>query len=841
MNATMKGVVVQLHDPERARNRKLQFAIGRTVSGPKGNRVKNCEFTWAEFVEKLRSPLITPETISEYLKAPKAEQDRVKDIGYYVPGHFANGIRKKGNLATRDCVPLDIDHITPSDVGKISDIYGKYEYVLHSTHKHTGAKPRLRLLFPMSRSVTADEYPAVARALANLWDLDAYDDTTYEFSRVMHFPSMSCDAEYVFRHNTGAFLDPVDMLNTYLDPTDASEWPISSRQREPLRAGGRKAQDPNEKQGVIGAFCGAYSVLDAIDAFLPGKYEAGGSDRRLTFVGGSTTNGVCVYDNDKFLYSHHESDPCAGQLVNSFDLVRLHLWGDLDTASSGKPVTERESYKKMIALARSDQQVKVILAEQRLGDFDDFESEDATDDQPAVEDDGLGDGLEAEANSASAAEANSEPQPIGRAEWQAIRKAILAKCRLGDGGAIIPNLYNLDVIFDLDPRLKGTIALNEFRAEPMQMRPIPGMRAKIKTEGNEWTDSAEIHVKAYLERVYKVTYRTNLIHEGSDLIADKNRFHPITEYLNSLVWDGEPRAESLFVRYFGADDSPYVRAVTIKFLCATVARVYVPGIKYDSAIVLESKEGLGKSTLAKVLARGYFTDDLHLGLDSKQLVEKTRGVWIGELAEMVHNNSEVEAVKAFLSRNEERVRLSYGRNAGVFPRQFTLIGTTNESTYLRSVTGNRRIHPIKGDGREIDIDAIRDNLDQIWAEAVHRWKVGGEKLYLDTTELVAAATVEQNQRVETDDWGPMIEGWLDGKSADDFHKRGTKRNQTTAAQIFTDAIGGSLDRMTQRDSRRVTNIMNRMPGWEKRTKIRLGGIYGPSRGFARKGYVSNLE
>jgi len=139
------------------------------------------------------------------------------------------------------------------------------------------------------------------------------------------------------------------------------------------------------------------------------------------------------------------------------------------------------------------------------------------------------------------------------------------------------------------------------------------------------------------------------------------------------------------------------------------------------------------------------------------------------------------------------------------------------------------------------MDAIRRNLDQIWAEAVHRWKVGGEKLYLDSAELVAAATIEQNQRVETDDWGPMIEGWLDGKSADDFHKRGTRRSQTTAAQIFTDAIGGSLDRMTQRDSRRITNIMSRMPGWEKRTKIRLGGIYGPSRGFARKGYVSSPD
>jgi len=830
--------VVYLHGAERGEKRRLQFAIGLTVAGPKGNRVKNVDMPWPEFVEKLRSPVVTNETIGEYLKAPKAEQDRIKDVGYFVPGHFAGGIRKKDNITARDCIPLDIDHAATGDLEKIKAIYGKYEFVLHGTHKHTSDRPRLRIIFPLARSASADEYQPVARALASLWDMDVWDDTTFQFSRVMHMPSHSQDAEWVFEHNAGAFLDPADMLNRYLDPTDASEWPVSSRQSEPLRASGKKAQDPTEKAGVIGAFCQTYSVSEAIEAFIPDRYEAGSSDNRLSLVGGSTQNGVCVYQ-DTFIYSHHESDPCSGQLVNAFDLCRLHLFGDLDSAADGKPVTERASYKKMIAFALADECVKQTLAEQRLGDFDDFEA--------AADEDGLAvpadDGLEAArvALSAGTVEANGEPQPIGCSEQKAIRKAIIQKCRLGDGGKIIPNLYNLDVIFDLDPSLKGAIARNEFRAETMQMRPLPGMRAKVKAEGNVWTDSAEIHIKAYLERVYKVTCATKLIHEGSDLVADKNRFHPITEYLDSLVWDGEPRAESLFVRYFGAEDSAYIRAVTIKFLCATVARVYVPGIKYDSAIVLESAEGKGKSTLAKVLARGYFTDDLHLGLDSKHLVEKTRGVWIGELAEMVHNNSEVEAVKAFLSRNEERVRLSYDRNAGVFPRQFTLIGTTNESTYLRSVTGNRRIHPIKGDGREIDIDAIRENLDQIWAEAVHRWKVCGEKLYLDSEELVAAATIEQNQRVETDDWGPMIQAWLDGKEPDDFHRRGTKRNQTTAAQIFTEAIGGSLDRMTQRDSRRVSNIMSRMPGWEKRTKIRLGGIYGPSRGFARKGCVSNPD
>jgi predicted P-loop ATPase len=263
------------------------------------------------------------------------------------------------------------------------------------------------------------------------------------------------------------------------------------------------------------------------------------------------------------------------------------------------------------------------------------------------------------------------------------------------------------------------------------------------------------------------------------------------------------------------------------------------GIKYDSAIVLESKEGKGKSTIAKVLANGWFTDDMQLGLDSKVVVERTRGVWICEMPEMVHSTSEVEAVKAFLSRAEERVRLSYERNAGVFPRQYVLIGSTNEAMYLRSMTGNRRIHPIRGDGREIDIGAVRRNLEQIWAEAVDRWKAWAEPLYLDTPELIAAATIEQERRVESDDWAPMIEAWLNDTAPNEFDRDGVLRDQTTPAQLWTKALGGLLDKLCVRESRRINNIMRRMKGWEERTMIRLGGDYGPSRGFARKATTRN--
>jgi hypothetical protein len=132
-----------------------------------------------------------------------------------------------------------------------------------------------------------------------------------------------------------------------------------------------------------------------------------------------------------------------------------------------------------------------------------------------------------------------------------------------------------------------------------------------------------------------------------------------------------------------------------------------------------------------------------------------------------------------------------------------------------------------------------EETSNIWAEAVDRWKVWAEPLYLDTPELIAAATVEQERRVESDDWAPMIEAWLNDATSVEFDGEAAPRDQTTPAQLWTKALGGALDKLSVRESRRINNIMRRMKGWEERTMIPLGGDFGPSRGFARKATTRN--
>jgi predicted P-loop ATPase len=808
----------------------LNIATGASVSS---NRVKNQRLTWTAMVEKFGAPTKTRETIKEYLAMPRETQDRIKDTGYFVPAHYEGNVRKKENLGSKDLGTLDYDHAGPNFLEEIKETFDGYEFVLYTTHKHTPEKPRFRIVFLFSRPVDDAEYQAVMRKVAAMGCIDDTDDTTFQPSRAMHFGSHAVDGEFVFEHVTGRMIDVDALLATYNDWRDISQWPVSTRVSTPLRQSGRKAQDPRDKVGIIGAWCKTYDIEAAIDKYLPGVYVDGNSPNRLTYSGSTASNGAVLYDDGQFLYSNHESDPVGGKNVNSWDLVRLHLYGELDSKQPEDTAPSKlKSYEAMVLLAKDDPDVKGALLAERLHIEDDFADFAAEGDTQADAADGS---AVAEAPiSTSSGEAVQELKAKRRAELKIQLQKIVGKLRTNNFGNVQPILFNLQVIFDNDPQLVGALAFNEFRNEVVQMKKLPGMPEAIRKEGSEWSDTAEVMIKVFIERRYEVTFPIATIKEGALVISQQHRFHPVREYLQSLIWDGVPRVDTLFVDYFGAEDSPYTRAVTRKWLCAGVARVFVPGIKYDHAIVLESAEGKGKSSLARELAKGWFTDDLTLDLDSNEVVEKTRNVLIAELPEMIHRAAEVEAVKAFISRTTEKVRLAWKHNVGVFPRQFILIGTTNATEYLRSETGNRRIHPIKGDGRNIDIPKLRANVDQIWAEAYDLRINYCEPLYLENPDIVAAATAHQAKRVEIDEWTSLVSNWLDAVPDSSFdNTRNVRRDKTTSMQIWTECLKGDANKSNQSISRRITNIMRKMPGWVGIETVRLGNGYAPARGFVR--------
>lgn len=239
-------------------------------------------------------------------------------------------------------------------------------------------------------------------------------------------------------------------------------------------------------------------------------------------------------------------------------------------------------------------------------------------------------------------------------------------------------------------------------------------------------------------------------------VARQNAFHPVRDYLDSCRWDGTPRLGNWLTTYGGANDDELVRAMGWIFLVAAARRVRQPGVKFDVMLVLEGRQGIGKSQIVQCLAvrDDWFTDQLPLSANGKEAIEALSGRWIAEVAELAaFTKSDVENIKAFLSRQTDRGRLSYERLTSEMPRQCILIGTTNSECYLSDQTGNRRFWPVKLE--RIDIEGLRRDRDQLWAEAAY-WEAKGESIQLDQ-KLWAYAAAEQGSRVLNDPYHLVID------------------------------------------------------------------------------------
>ena len=322
----------------------------------------------SELYDRLRTPARSTETIAAYLSMPKGQQDDLKDVGGFVAGTLHGFRRKAGAVTGRDVLTLDLDS-TPA--GGTEDVIRRVEalgcgYCVYSTRKHYEAAPRLRVLLPLDRTATADEYEPCARRMAELIGMELADPTTFEASRLMYWPSCCANSEYVYYAADKPMLSVDGLLATYTDWRDFASWPVVPGAQSPARLAAKQG-DPLTKTGVVGAFCRVYDIDAAMTAFLPGIYETvDAMPGRLTFTGGSTTGGAVLYDNGKFLYSHHATDPCGGKLVNAFDLVRLHRFGDQDdTAAPGTPSNRLPSYTAMCEVAAQDHEVSGLLLKER--------------------------------------------------------------------------------------------------------------------------------------------------------------------------------------------------------------------------------------------------------------------------------------------------------------------------------------------------------------------------------------------------------------------------------------------------------------------------------------------
>lgn len=318
------------------------------------------EVTWEQLCKKLSTPKVTEETVAEYAEMTKEQRGEIKDVGGYVGGRIEGGNRKAGAITDRQLICLDADF---GDLGLWDawDLFVGKACLMHTSHSHTPESPRLRFVIPLARPVSAAEYEPIARRIADWLGINAFDDTTYEASRLMFWSSRPKDGEFICRVYDGEWINPDDVLATYDNWQDMRSWPTSDRQTEAVVKMGKVQGDPLTKPGVIGAFNRAYRITEAIATFLPDVYVPA-QDGRWTYAKGSTTGGAVIYDDNTFIYSHHDTDPISKRLCNAFDMVRLHLYGDLD-AGSDAGIGDLPSVNAMKALCQNDDKVRKELAE----------------------------------------------------------------------------------------------------------------------------------------------------------------------------------------------------------------------------------------------------------------------------------------------------------------------------------------------------------------------------------------------------------------------------------------------------------------------------------------------
>lgn len=789
----------------------LTIAIGRSRHDTSW---KNKEMLWSDLLKRLADPRVTDETFNEYKKMSKKDQDNRKDVGGFVGGALHGGRRKSEAVKWRQLLTLDADHVT-GDLWASVEMFFDANCAMYSTHSHSPERPRLRLVIPLTRPVTPDEYAALSRRITADLGIDLFDDTTYEPERLMYWPSRAKDGEFLFNHQDEPWLDPDDVLARYENWRDPSFWPESSRAQTKRQKLADKQGNPLEKSGLVGAFCRTYTITAAIDTFLD-VYEQMG-EKRYTYTPGSTAGGLVVYDDDTFAYSHHGTDPISGQLVNAFDLIRLHKFKELDDDADLKtPVVKLPSYLQMLELAQNDPAVKKTLGEEVL---------------------------------ARAQEDFEDPE-----DWTTLIK-------FNSKGEIDPSLSNLVLILRHDQNLQG-IAYNAHQGAIVLLDKMP-WRKPDDWKGPTWSDDDDSALRVYLEKVYKI-YTPTKLHDALTAVSHERSFHPIRDFLKSLPkWDGTPRLDMLLIDYLGADDSAYVRAATRKTFVAAVARVMQPGCKFDYMLVLNGPQGIGKSTLFAKLGGEWFNDSLSLNdTKDKTAAEKLQGYWIMEIGELAGiKKAEVEAVKSFLSRQKDIYRPSYGRRTIEHPRQCVIVGSTNADTgFLRDSTGNRRFWPVVlgGSANKAPWDIDTDTVAQIWAEALQLWKVG-EALYLDNQEAAIEAIEQQKLAMEADERLGMIKDYLDMLLPLDWDERTlseriayihggdfgqeeegeVQRDKVCISEIWCELFRRDLALMKRHEADEIHGFMRQIDGWEKYTGNKNGklrfGLYGIQRAYIRSG------
>lgn len=416
-----------------------------------------------------------------------------------------------------------------------------------------------------------------------------------------------------------------------------------------------------------------------------------------------------------------------------------------------------------------------------------------------------------------AAQAEADDEAVGKSGWKLDNQKQPVRC--------FQNLLNYFSI--PSAKLRGIFGYDEFERRVKLIKPTPwGAQPGLPV-----TDIDLQRLRAHLARNHGYETSKDDLVDAMVEMSQRRRFHPVKEYLGSLKWDGVPRLDTWLAKYLGCDqdDAAYVSAVGRKTLVAAVARVYEPGCKFDHVLVLEGRQGLGKSGVIKVLGGEWFAD-FKMNVGDKDTVQMMQGKWIVEMAELhTARTADIDELKAFLTRTVDEARFAYGRLPGRYPRQGIFIGSfnpTGDGTWLKD-DENRRWWPVRCRavvGRHFDFPGLKAVRDQLWAEAVELYKKG-EKLTMDTEQLQDAAAAAQAERRSEHPWAERVGAWINERD----RSAETRADFYTGRDIFVGAMGGMDARYGRREQLDVAKAMREL-GWDVGYK-KEGGT--TTRGFWR--------
>lgn len=405
---------------------------------------------------------------------------------------------------------------------------------------------------------------------------------------------------------------------------------------------------------------------------------------------------------------------------------------------------------------------------------------------------------------------------------------IIGCLKRSDKGRIMQTIDNARVIIASDYRLSGKIRYNTLAYVPYVFGNLPWDE---KDTYREWGNADDSHLYCFIESNYEIGNTEKIAH-ALKIVSTQNSFNPVTEFLESLTWDGKPHIENLLPDFLGVEKNEYSMECMRLFMLGAISRAYKPGTKFDFMPVLVGAQGIGKSTFFKVLSSNddWFSDNFAT-IEGDKAIEKLRGKWIIEFGELlaVKRAQDVESLKSFITSTIDTYRPPYERRTEHRPRQCVFCGTTNSTHFLTDKTGNRRYLPLTARKTHIKKSLfekpseVMEEFRQAWAEAMAIYRSGDFKLVLPEHLREYVSNI-QDEYLEEDTRTGIIQEYLDK----------SRNNEVCAIQIYREALGNSLGDPSHREINEIHTIMqNSITGWVKLDKKKRFGAWGPQWGYKR--------